>query len=997
MPFAEQAAPPLPEMQFPTEFDWVAPSGRALLTCFMADHYSAGWWMDAATTLEQAEAEVHALFTDLAALATTKNVLLPVGTDYSPPNKWLTAIYRDWNSRYVWPKFLPAIPRQFFAAVREERARTGRGFPPQSRDMNPIYTGKDVSFIDTKQAQRIAENTLLGAEKFATIAGLLGARFPSEAVDKAWRQLLFGAHHDGITGSESDQVYLDLLAGWREAIELGQSTLDAALEHIGARVDTTGDGLALTIFNQQSWSRSDVVRTTIEIPEEWPASFELVDEAGESIPFVLENAARREDGRLVAATVAFMARDVPGIGYRTYRLRASTSAIDDAEWANVEGLTIENDSFEITVAPERGGAIVSLIEKSSGKQLIKADGAANELIAYREYPNHPLFAEGPWHLTPSGTSNSSIDCPVIVSVEASPVGHRIRIEGPFESCFRRQEIVLWDGLDRVDLKTRLDEYTGHDRLFRVRFPASVEGGASVSEVGNAVVGRPFGRPNVDTASVPFTLDHPAYNWFALGSTARVVLADRAGGDGRSPAGPRSSRAIGVAEVVGLDLASHDDAVRALVVALVRAGVTSTLSLAEGHLYGILHIDSNLPDVRVAIGRPSESAFVAAVLTASEPGYSQELDRQLEATGRARVWIPAPRTAGQEDRDIPDVRGARALPVLIVAGVDEAATIAAIEALVADLDDATIEVAQPAELDGTTGHLEDYTVGILNRGMPGFSVEAGGNMYLSLMRSCSGWPSGVWIDPPRRSAPDGSNFQFQHWSHTFEYALVAKPGDWRAAELVRAGHDYCSPLIGRVFEPHDGELPTAASFLEVEPATAVVTALKPAGNPMANLASPEVDLDAGLVVRLYESSGRATEASIRSRWLLEDAQATDLLEEASRPIGASNGAVTVHLEPNEIATVRGRPRVEMPSNGRASLVPAIDVVQPVFADYWLHNKGAAPLGYQPLAVQIRPSLIAGSGPFQLPISVASERTGEPIAGTVGIVVPARGQGQTPEPN
>ena len=49
-------------------------------------------------------------------------MLLPVGTDYSPPNKWLTAIHRDWNARYVWPKFIAAIPREFFDAVREAQA-----------------------------------------------------------------------------------------------------------------------------------------------------------------------------------------------------------------------------------------------------------------------------------------------------------------------------------------------------------------------------------------------------------------------------------------------------------------------------------------------------------------------------------------------------------------------------------------------------------------------------------------------------------------------------------------------------------------------------------------------------------------------------------------------------------------------------------------------------------------------------------------------------------
>ena len=243
-----------PQMQFASEFEWVAPSGRGLLTSFQANHYSAGWWMDAATTLEEAELEVHRLFTDLAALAATKNVLLPVGTDYSPPNKWLTAIHRDWARRYVWPKFLAAIPREFFEAVREERGATGRSFTPQTRDMNPIYTGKDVSFIDTKQAQRIAENTLLAAEKFGSLAMLLGARFPSQAVDKAWRQLLFGAHHDGITGSESDQVYLDLLGGWREALELGEASLDGALRYLAARVDTAGEGQPVVVFNPMAWA-----------------------------------------------------------------------------------------------------------------------------------------------------------------------------------------------------------------------------------------------------------------------------------------------------------------------------------------------------------------------------------------------------------------------------------------------------------------------------------------------------------------------------------------------------------------------------------------------------------------------------------------------------------------------------------------------------------------------------------------------------------------------
>jgi hypothetical protein len=59
---------------------------------------------------------------------------------------------------------------------------------------------------------------------------------------------------------------------------------------------------------------------------------------------------------------------------------------------------------------------------------------------------------------------------------------------------------------------------------------------------------------------------------------------------------------------------------------------------------------------------------------------------------------------------------------------------------------------------------------------------------------------------------------------------------------------------------------------------------------------------------------------------------------------------------------------------------------VYADYWLHNKGAAPMGYQSVTVQIKPSFASGEGPFRVPVVVASERTDGPSAGSVELIVP-----------
>ena len=324
-----------PRVQFPSEFQWMAPSGAKLLTCYMADHYSSGWWMDAASDLAQAEEETYACYLRLKAVASTKNVLLPVGSDYTPPNKWVTEIARDWNSRYLSPRYIVTTPRRFFAAVREEAEREGIHLRVQTRDMNPLYTGKDVSFIDTKQANRLAENVLLDAEAFATIASLCGARYPTEAIDKAWRQLLFNAHHDGITGSESDQVYLDLVGGWREAWELGGGVLDAALAHIGAGIDTTGEGRAVAVFNSTASSRTDLARLRVEFESGLASGIELSDVAGAPVDCVVDSVSLHPDGSIAQATVGFRAEDVPAVGYRIYRLLPTD--VSDPAWLDPEG------------------------------------------------------------------------------------------------------------------------------------------------------------------------------------------------------------------------------------------------------------------------------------------------------------------------------------------------------------------------------------------------------------------------------------------------------------------------------------------------------------------------------------------------------------------------------------------------------------------------------------------------------------------------------------
>lgn len=318
-------------------------------------------------------------------------------------------IHRDWNARYVWPRFVSGIPRDFFAAVRAELEAEGRKASPQTRDMNPVYTGKDVSYIDTKQAQRYGETLLADAEAWATLASLVtGHPYPDAALDKAWRQLVYGAHHDAITGSESDQVYIDLLTGWRELADLAETVHADATKALADRVEP-GTGPDLVVFNPATWERRDVL--TVADPGLVPVGDDF-----QPLPAV-----REEDG-----TLRVVVPQVPGTGLKALPLAAGSIP----EWTPGEGTTIRNEFYEVTVDPVRGGAVSSLRSVAEDRELLPAGDIGNELVVQEEFARHPRFGEGPWHLTPTGTTAArSRDVPADIDVDHSPAGlphHRPR-------------------------------------------------------------------------------------------------------------------------------------------------------------------------------------------------------------------------------------------------------------------------------------------------------------------------------------------------------------------------------------------------------------------------------------------------------------------------------------------------------------------------------------------------------------------------------------------
>jgi len=441
------------------------------------------------------------------------------------------------------------------------------------------------------------------------------------------------------------------------------------------------------------------------------------------------------------------------------------------------------------------------------------------------------------------------------------------------------------------------------------------------------------------------------------------------------------RTVSVAEVVSPTEALSAPLARGLMVALVRAGVTATCSGADKPRYGHLDVDSNLPDVRIALGGPGRNAFTRAVLAQADPVYTAELARQLEHTGQARVWVPAAGPLAAVWVPGADLRPVRALPVLVIDGSDEDRLRAAVASVADDLGDAEVSVTQraPAAMDA----FEDRTVALLNRGVPGFAVDADGTLHTALMRSCTGWPSGIWIDDPRRTAPDGSSFQLQHWTHVFDYALAGGTGDWRRAGIPARSAQFGHPLLAVISPDRRGTLPPVGSLLRVHKADAVhLAALKAAGNPLTAGSARPVD-PRSVALRLVETTGAATSVAIGSEFGdVSSLRPADLLEKPENrdgPIGLHGYQVATVLARFDMPRVLANPTV---------LAPNAEAAQPLYARYWLHNRGPAPLGGLPVVGHLHPALVAAEPGCEvvLRLTVASDCSDSTLGGAVAVVCP-----------
>jgi alpha-mannosidase len=187
-------------------------------------------------------------------------------------------------------------------------------------ELNPVFQGIYSSRIEIKQWYREMERLLTTAEKLATVDGWLGVPVDRESLEQAWEPVLFNETHDQASGVMVDKVYADAVRGYEFSHRLGQQMVGTWWDGLTSKIDTTGDGIPVVVFNSLGWPRTDLAEVNVSFTEADVTDIGLVDASGQAVPVQVEEAERSADGVLKQAKIAFVARDVPALGYSVYHV-----------------------------------------------------------------------------------------------------------------------------------------------------------------------------------------------------------------------------------------------------------------------------------------------------------------------------------------------------------------------------------------------------------------------------------------------------------------------------------------------------------------------------------------------------------------------------------------------------------------------------------------------------------------------------------------------------
>ncbi|HMF32222.1 MAG TPA: glycoside hydrolase family 38 C-terminal domain-containing protein [Candidatus Lokiarchaeia archaeon] len=413
--------------------------------------------------------------------------------------------------------------RNFVDAVMPE----ANNLPTLRTEINSELRGDLTNNCEIKQRNRECETLLLNAEKFATIAAILGEKdYPAQEMNDAWEAVLFNQFHDVIGGSTIPEATADAQHLYNEARERGNTVLRQSLQAICHTINTQPPEnipdptvTPIVIFNPLAWERVDVVEIPLEMTPK-----AVFDASGSQIPFQVISSPILNHNLLESRpskTWCLIEVQVPALGYATYFFSFAPDVFQTIYGETkliINEYVMENPFYKITLDPATGN-IAELIDKETQWSALNASNRGNAVVIVEDlgdsegrFKKHDDLATQPLGPREDAAINvpDSEETPInppFVIVENGPIRERVRIRKKLHQSFFDQDIALFAHLQRIDCLLHVDWHDIH-RMVKLIFPTSVQNPIATYDTAYGTIVRPTDH-----------LEYPTQKWVDLSSGA----------------------------------------------------------------------------------------------------------------------------------------------------------------------------------------------------------------------------------------------------------------------------------------------------------------------------------------------------------------------------------------------------------------------------------------------------------------------------------------------
>lgn len=468
----------------PDAFYWKGPDGSTTLVYYQGSY---GCWSP--HSYEQIIDELPAMLNQMDRAECPFSVMRYGGYgcgDNTGTDIIVSNIVKEWNNKWEYPKLIVSTSTMFFEKLEKqcEGIRTYSGeLPHTDYAVGAMSTAKETTI------NRITHDKLHSAEKIATFANiLLDHTYPSEEIREAYDNMLLYDEH---TWGKAHQIGESQDWAWNEKSKyayksagLTETILSENTRSIANSISCDEEGQYITVFNTLSFKRTDIVNIPnffVEQPfklidaetgEEQPYQVVELDSPQAPVPYSAGRYARGQFSRSELFSLVFTAKDVPSMGYKTYRIIPETPNSFEPSIILTDKF-IENRFYKVEIDSTMG-TIKSIFDKELERELVDKDAThqVNQLITRlvktgkEESPQKASIRKG---------QNGSIYSSIVIST--SGIG-----------CPQlTQEIVLYENIKRIDLNNRVLKDSTPTMELYFAFPFKMDNPDFRFEASNSVI------------------------------------------------------------------------------------------------------------------------------------------------------------------------------------------------------------------------------------------------------------------------------------------------------------------------------------------------------------------------------------------------------------------------------------------------------------------------------------------------------------------------------